>query len=406
MNTIVVIGAGHAGGSVVAFLRQFGHAGPVVLIGCEPIAPYQRPPLSKAFLKGDVGIDSLKLRPDAFYGDKAIDFRPGTIVEAIDAEAKTVSLQSGEQLAYDKLIIATGARARPLDVPGAQLKNVMSLRSAADAEALKLVLRPGARIAIVGAGYVGLEAAASAIALGASVVVIEREARVLARVASEPLSSFFQNFHQAQGAEIVCNEQVVGFEGDGTGVSGVRLAGGRLIDCDAAIVGIGAIANDELAREAGLACSNGIIVDGAAQTSDPNIFAIGDVTFRPAPIYDNQMLRIESVPNALEQARLAACAIAGRPSPAPEVPWFWSDQYDLKLQIAGIPIGADAIVVRRHADDAKLAVFHLRGRRLLAVEAVNAPAEFMVGKQLIASRKAIVPENLANPNVSMKEIGA
>ena len=235
--------------------------------------------------------------------------------------------------------------------------------------------------------------------------MVEREPRVLARVACETLSTFFQDYHRDRGVVFELDAGVEAFEGEGGRIVGVRLSDGRLIACDAALVGVGATPNDELAKDAGLECAGGVVVDEDARTADPHIFAIGDVAHRPLPLYD-RMFRLESVPNALEQAKQAAAAIAGRPAPAPETPWFWSDQYDLKLQIAGIPFEADQVIVRGDPAGARFAVFHLKGDRLLAVEAVNAPPEFMAGKMLIAQRKAVAPEKLRDMSVSMKNVAA
>ena len=402
---IVIIGAGHAGGTAAALLRQYGFAGAIALVGDEPIAPYQRPPLSKAWLKGEADANDLMLRDASFYPEHNIDLRLNTRVSRIDRTARTVVLESGEALAYDWIILATGARARPLPVPGADLAGVLSLRTAADAEHLKAAIGPGRRLAIIGGGYIGLEAAASARALGAEAVVIEREPRVLARVACEALSDFFQIYHRARGVTFELDAGVAAIEGAGGKVTGVRLTDGRLVACDAALVGVGALPNVELARDAGLTCVDGVVVDLEARTSDPAIFAIGDVTHRPLPLYD-RMFRLESVPNALEQAKQAAAAITGRPGPAPETPWFWSDQYDLKLQIAGLPFDADEILVRGEPASARFAVFHLKAGRLLAVEAVNAPPEFMAGKQLIGSRRQVARDRLADTSISMKEVAA
>ena len=402
---VVIIGAGHAGGTAAALLRQFGFKGAITLVGEETLAPYQRPPLSKAWLKGEADGDSLALKPESFYPDADITLTMGVAAAKIDRPAKIVSLSDGQTLSYNQLIIATGARARPLPVSGADLDGVMSLRSAEDAERLKAVLGAGKRLAVVGGGYIGLEAAASARALGAEAVVIEREPRILARVACETLSTFFTDYHRARGVAFELGAIIAGFEGANGRVTGVRLADGRLIACEAVLVGIGAIPNDELATEAGLQTTGGIVVDEHARTSDPAIFAIGDVTHRPLARYD-RMFRLESVANALEQARQAASVIAGRPVPPHEVTWNWSDQYDIKYQFAGLPFDVDSTVIRGDPASAKFAVFHLAGDVIQAVEAVNAPAEFMGGRQLIASRRPIVRARLADTAVSMKEVAA
>lgn len=402
---VVIVGAGHAGGSAAAFLRQYGHEGRIVLIGDEPLLPYQRPPLSKAWLKGEADADSLSLKPAEWYAENNVSLRLEGVAERINRSEKTVTLASGEAISYDFLILATGARARELPIPGSDLAGVMSLRTAADAELLKHALGEGKRMAVIGGGYVGLEAAASARALGAEATIIERESRVLARVACETLSTFFQDHHGARGVTFELNAGVAGFEGENGHVTGVKFSDGKVLACDVALVGVGAVPNDELAKDAGLDTANGVVVDLEARTADPSIFAIGDVTHRPLPLYERQF-RLESVPNALEQAKQAASAILGRPGPTPEVPWFWSDQYDLKLQIAGLPFEADRQIVRGDVAAAKFAVFHLKGDLLQAVEAVNAPPEFMAGKQLIAKRTPVNADKLADPSVSMKEVAA
>lgn len=403
---IVIAGAGHAGGSAAAMLRQLGWQGAITLIGEEPVPPYQRPPLSKAWLTGEATEESLALRPATFYPQATIDLRLEIRVTAIDRAAKTVALSDGSTLSYDYLILALGARARRLSVPGADLDGVLELRSAADADRLKAVLRPGAKMAVIGGGYIGLEAAASARALGAEVIIIERESRVLARVACAILSDFFQTFHRAQGVAIEVDAEVAALEGSDGRVTGVRLGDGRLIPCDAALIGVGAVANDQLARDAGLTCHNGIAVDLAARTDDPAIFAIGDCTSRPLPLYD-RIGRLESVPNALEQAKQAAALICDKPPPTPEVPWFWSDQYDLRLQIAGLPFDASEIVVRGDVGAGKFALFHLTADGTVqAVEAVNAATEFMGGRRIIARRKRLTRARIEDMSVSMQELAA
>ena len=404
-RTVVIIGAGHAGGTVAALLRQYSYQGPITLIGDEPIAPYQRPPLSKAWLKGEADADSLALKPPTFYEEVGIELIMGARVESIARTERSVRLADGRTYAYDTLIIATGARARSLPIPGADLRGVMTLRSAADAEGLKAALRPGKRLAVIGGGYIGLEAAASARALGAEAVVIEREPRILARVACEVLSTFFTDYHRVRGVAFEVGAIVEHLTGEAGRVTGVALADGRVIACDAVLIGVGAPPNDEIARAAGLDCAGGIAVNLEARTSDPNIFAIGDVSHRPLPHY-HRRFRLESVANALEQARQAAAAITGRPPPTPEVTWNWSDQYDLKYQFAGIPFDVDDILVRGDPTTAKFAVFHLAGDIIQAVEAVNAPAEFMAGRQLIAQSRPISRARLADVTVSMKEVAA
>lgn len=400
MTKILIIGAGHAGGSVAAFLRQYGHEGPIVLVGEEDAPPYQRPPLSKAWLKGEADLEALLLRPLSFYAEQGIEFRPSTVAVSVDPEAKTVAFHDGSSEFYDVLVLATGSTARKLPVPGGDHPDLLELRTLKDAERLKAVLGPGKRLAVVGGGYVGLEAAASARALGAEAVVIERAPRVLARVASETLSAFFTAQHRAHGVEIMTGAEVVAVAHDG-----VTLADGSVVQADAVLVGVGALACDSLARSAGLRCDDGVVVDEQARTSDPAIFAVGDMTRRPIPVHGGVSHRLESVPNALEQAKQAAAAIVGRPGQAAEVPWFWSDQYDFKLQIAGLPFDADRQVVRGDPTAGGFAVFHLNGDRVVCVEAVNAPPEFMAGKQLIGKGTSVDVAKLADQAVSMKAVG-
>lgn len=400
MTKILIIGAGHAGGSVAALLRQYGHEGPIVLAGEEAAPPYQRPPLSKAWLKGEAAGDDLLLRPLSFYDEQGITLRTGVTATAIDRGETQVRFSDGSVEAYDVLVLATGSTARKLAIPGADRPDLLELRTLEDAERLKAALRPGVRLAVVGGGYVGLEAAASARALGAEVVVLERMDRVLARVASETLSTFFSDLHRAHGVEIRTGVEVTAFE-DG----GVRLADGSQVAADVVLVGVGGLACDGLARAAGLTCDNGVVVDETARTSDPAIYAVGDMTLRPLPVHGGRMQRLESVPNALEQAKQVAAAITGRAAPVPEVPWFWSDQYEVKLQIAGLPHDADRQLVRGDPADGRFAVFHLNGDRVVCVEAVNAPAEFMGGRQLIGRATPVDPVKLADPAVSMKTVG-
>jgi 3-phenylpropionate/trans-cinnamate dioxygenase ferredoxin reductase subunit len=400
---VVIVGAGHAGGSAAAFLRQYGWTGSIIVVGEEPLPPYQRPPLSKAWLKGEANEEDLALRPDSFYAEENIALRLDTRVGAIDRWNRQVCIGS-ERLGYDRLILATGARPRALPLPGAELEGVLALRSVADAEALKAALGPGKKLAVIGGGYIGLEAAASARALGAEAIVIEREPRLLARVACAALSEFFLSYHRGRGVSFALAAQVTGIEGKDGKASAIAFANGHPIACDAVLVGVGAIPNDDIARAAELDCQDGILVDLMARTSDPKISAIGDCTRRPLPIY-GQVGRLESVPNALEQAKQAAADICGREQPPGEVPWFWSDQYDLKLQIAGLPLNTARTVIRGEPRFGRFAVFHLtEDGRVQCVEAVNSPAEFMGGRILIGSRKPVSADRLRDISVPMKAV--
>jgi len=401
---VVIVGAGHAGGSAAAFLREYGFAGGVTLVGEEAVLPYQRPPLSKAWLKGEANEDHLILRPTAYYANSHIDVRLATSVVAIDRASRAVKLRDGQSLPYDWLILATGSTLRRIRAPGAELAGILLLRTTVDADQLKAAIRPGCKLAVIGGGYIGLEVAACARYLGADVTVIESEARVLSRTSSAPLAEFFQNYHRSKGVHLELNARVNGFVGRDSHVAGVSLADGRTIACDAALVGVGALGNDQLARDAGLACDDGIVVDDHARTADDRIFAIGDCTRRPLPRY-GKMVRLESVPNALEQAKFAASAICGRPPPASEVPWFWSDQFDLRLQIAGLAFDVAETVIRGDPNDAKFAVFHLAADgRLQAVEAVNSTPEYMTGRLLIGKAKPVDRARLVDRTVPIKQL--
>ena len=403
---VVIVGAGHAGGAAAALLRQYGWTGPITLIGEEPLPPYQRPPLSKAWLTGEADAAGLLLRPDAFYPANAITLRLSQRVTAIDRAARCVRLASGEAVAYDRLILALGARPRTLDLPGTALRGVQVLRNAADANRLQTALVPGARLVVIGGGYIGLEVAASARAIGVAVTVIEREPHVLARVASPALSACFERVHAQRGVRLELNATVEALEGSAGAVAAVRLRDGRAIACDVVLIGVGAGPDDGLARAAGLVCDGGIVVDAAARSSDPAIHAIGDCTCRPLPLYGRTM-RLESVPSALEMAKQAAADLCGRKPPMPEVPWFWSDQFDLRLQIAGLPFDAVETVLRGGPEPGDFAVFHLAADGAVrAVEAVNAPAEFMAGKMMIARRHRVAAALLRDPARSLQQLAA
>ena len=402
---IVVLGAGHAGGSVVAFLRQFGATAPITLVGDEAALPYQRPPLSKAWLKGETTEAKLLLRPEKFYADQNIALRLGARAARIDRENRALVLQDGDRLNYSHLIVATGARARRL--PGLDdLGGILHLRTMQDAEQIRQAMQPDGTLVVVGGGYVGLEVAATARSFGMNVVVVERENRLLARVASEPFGSFIEDSFRHRGVRIELGCTIETFENEAGRISAVRLSNGNRIACNAVLIGIGAVPNDELMREAGLICSDGVTVDHAARTSDEAIFAIGDCTCRPLPLYDTSG-RLESVPNAVEQARQAAAAICQRALPKPEVPWFWSDQFDLRIQIAGLRIGVTESIVRGDPASSSFAVFHLdKDAAVRAVEAVNATTDFMAGKQFINQGKRVVREKLSNAALSLQDIAA
>ena len=403
---VTIIGAGHGAGQLVASLRTEGFAGGIRLIGDELHLPYQRPPLSKAFLKGEAGIEAVTLRPQEFYDKSNVELILGLRAQAIETATRSVHLSDGRRLSYDMLVLATGTRARALPIPGASLRGIHTLRTIEDSLALKTGLRPGARLAVVGGGYIGLEVAASAKKLGASVIVLEALERLMGRVASPVMSEHFLKVHREHGVDVRLATAVEAFRGSGhSGVEAVVVRGGAAIPVDIVLVGIGAVPNTELAETAGLASANGITVDDFMHTSDPHILAIGDCCNHPS-LFTGGRLRLESVQGAVDQAHTAARTIAGKPAPYDKVPWFWSDQYDEKLQIAGLPMVDDETIVRRHPDPRHLSVFHLRSGRLTAVESVNSGKDYMTGRRLMESKAAIRADRLADPAAGLKELTA
>lgn len=399
---VVIVGAGQAGAQVAFSLRQWGYGGGIVLVGDEPSPPYERPPLSKDFLKGELAEDKLYFKTAAWYADNRIELRVGQRVAAVDRARGVVRLEDGAELAWHVLVLATGSVPRKLPVPGADLAGVFELRTIADTHALRPCLKPGARLVVVGAGYIGLEVAAVARTLGLEVTVLEAESRVLARVAGPVVSEFFEAEHRRHGVDLRCGAKLRAFEGEGR-LEAALLADGTRIPCDAAVVGVGITPCDGLARDCGIECDDGIVVDRDARTSVARVFAVGDCATRPLVHYGRRG-RLESVHNAIEQGKLAAAAILGRDRPAEDVPWFWSDQYDLKLQIAGLSHGHDRIVVRGDPASRRFAAFYLQSGRLIAVDAIGSPMEFMASRQLIARAAAPDAARLGDPAVSMKEI--
>ena len=402
---IIIVGGGQAAAQACASLRQYCFTGGITLIGDETALPYQRPPLSKAYMKGEMAEERLYFKPAEWYADQAIDVRLSTRVKAIDRSARTVETETGETLGYDGLILATGSRPRAIPISGADLSGVFDLRDLKDVDAIRPHMLPGQRLVIIGAGYIGLEAAAVANALGLGVTVLEMAPRVLARVTSPVISEFFEAEHRQQGVDIRTGAAVSALKGDGTKVTTVGLADGTEIAADLVLVGIGIVPNMELAQAAGLTCDTGIVTDRDARTSDPHIFAAGDCASRPL-IHYGRTGRLESVHNAIEQGKLAAAAVMGKKRPPEDCPWFWSDQYDLKLQIAGLSTDYDELVVRGDPESRKFAVFYLRAGHLIAVDAINSPPEFLMAKRLIMSGARLAPEALSDTSRNMKEIAA
>lgn len=401
-QTVAIAGAGHAAGQVVATLRQKKFDGIIKLIGEEPWLPYQRPPLSKKFLAGELEAERLHFKPESFYDDPGIEVRLDTRIDAIDRGSKTLHTTAGEAITFDRLVIATGARPRLLEVPCVELDGIHYLRTIADVNAIRTQLTTGARLAIVGAGYIGLEVAAVASQMGADVTVIEMEDRVMSRVVPPSLSEFYEKEHTSHGVKLVLSTGVAGFSGDGN-VNAVNLSNGEEIAADLVVIGIGIVPNTELASDAGLDVENGIVVDDHCRTSDPDIFAVGDCTQHPNDILGYRV-RLESVHNAVEQAKTAASNICGEDSRYAQVPWFWSDQYDLKLQIAGLSQGYDEVIIRGEPDSRSFSCLYLHDGALIAVDAVNSPKDFMQSKALIAARAVIDPGLLANTENELKSI--
>lgn len=399
-DTIVIVGGGQAADQVVASLRQGGSRAPISIFGEEDHLPYQRPPLSKAYLAGDLPLERLYFRSDETYTQSDVKLHLGTQVTGIDRQARTIDTGHGETFSYSKLILATGSRVRRIVCDGARLGNIHYLRNIADVDRLAPHLRKSRRLAIVGAGYVGLEVAAVAATLGLAVTVIDIARRVLSRVAGEKISSFFEGIHRSAGVEFRLENGIGAFEG-GSNVEAIRFEDGSSLATDFVLVGIGILPNEELAQSAGLKTENGIWVDEYAQTEDPNIYAIGDCTYHPnAPV--GRRLRLESVHNAVEQAKAAAASICGTPKPYAQFPWFWSDQYDVKLQTVGLSQGADLSIVRGDPSARRFAVFYLKDGMLIAVDAVNSAAEFMSTKLLLAEGITPDPGVLADAEVSLK----
>jgi 3-phenylpropionate/trans-cinnamate dioxygenase ferredoxin reductase subunit len=401
-ETFIIVGAGHAAGQAAASLRQKCFEGRIVIIGDEPWIPYQRPPLSKKFLAGDLEIERLYFKPERFYPEHNIDLVLSTRVTELDTDTKAIRTADGETVEYDKLLLTTGGRVREIPVPGNDLGGVHYLRNIADVKEIQGGFLDGSRLVIVGAGYIGLEVAAVAVKRGLDVTVLETEERALSRVTAPEVSEFFERVHQAAGVKLEFGRMVSEFGGSSR-LEKVVCADGSEFAADLAIVGIGIIPNIELAEAAGISCENGIVVNEFCETSAPDVYAAGDCTFHPNELF-GRCVRLESVHNALEQAKTAATAMCGEPVAYAEAPWFWSDQYDIKLQITGLNQGYDQVVVRGDRDTDSFAAFYLQDRRLLAVDAINSPREFMLGKKLVAARAKLSPEELADPKKDFKEL--
>lgn len=401
-KTVVVVGASHAGAQAVDSLRRDGFAGRIVLVGEESGAPYQRPPLSKKYLLGELPLERLAIRQPVFYEQHRIDLLTGVRVTRIEPNARMVALSHGAPIAYDDLILCVGSRVRKLVCPGAELAGVHYVRTVDDVARLQAEMSAGNKLVVIGAGYIGLETAASARKLGLNVTVLEMAERCLNRVTAPVVSEFYARKHAQEGVRLLTNTRVDALVGE-TQVTGVRCGDGSVIPADIVVVGVGIVPDTELAKSAGLACDNGIVVDERCRTSVPHIYAAGDCTNHPSVRYGYRV-RLESVDNAVEQARVAAAHICGKEIPHAHTPWFWSDQYDVKLQTAGLMQGHDQQVVRGDPDSGHFSVWYLKAGELLAVDAINRPGDFIIGKRWIGERKRPDVAKLADVNVDLKTI--
>ena len=401
MGHIVVIGAGQAGAACVAKLRGLGYQGAITMVGDEPVFPYQRPPLSKKYLLGELTLERLYLRPASFYQDNQITVHTGQRVQAIDRHAKSVQL-TNETLTYDHLVLATGSAPRRLPAAiGGDLRGVFTVRDLADADAMAPYFQPGAKVLIVGGGYIGLEAAAVAAAKGLQVVLVEMAPRILQRVAAPETSAYFRDLHSRHGVDIREAVGLQGLQGSDGHVSGATLSDGTELAVDFVIVGVGIAPATELAQAAGLELDNGIAADQHGRTSDPHIWTAGDCASFP---HQGGRIRLESVPNAIDMAECVAENIMGAEKTYVPQPWFWSDQYDVKLQIAGLNTGYDRVVARAGDKPGAASFWYFAGAQLLAVDAANDPRAYMIGKRLIDAGKTVPIDVVADPASDLKAL--
>lgn len=397
----VIIGAGQGGYQVAASLREYGYQEPITIVGDEPQLPYQRPPLSKAYLLGDTTAERLLLRPQNYYEKHTIEVVTGARVVSVDRQASRVSLASGSTLPYDHLVLATGARNRKLPVEGADLDGVLYLRTLAEADAIKERFSAAQAIVVAGAGFIGLELAAVASKFGKKVYVIEALSRVMSRAVTPAISEFYASAHAQFGNEVLLNARMQSIQGKNGHVVGVTLNDGRTLPADLVLVGIGIEPVAELAADCGLPVANGVSVNARLETADPKVSAIGDCASFP-DAWTGQVIRLESVQNAVDQGRCVAHRITGKPADYNAVPWFWSDQRDLKLQMVGLTGGCDRTAIRGNPAERAFSVFCYRGDKLLGIESVNRPADHMFGRRLLAAGAAVTAEEAADPSFDFK----
>jgi 3-phenylpropionate/trans-cinnamate dioxygenase ferredoxin reductase subunit len=402
LESVVIVGAGQAAIQLAHSLRAKKFDGAITIIGAESYPAYQRPPLSKGFLKGDLPEERLFLKPATYYENKDIELIMGVTVSVIDRQQKKVLCSNGEEYTFDKLIIATGSRPRLLpELEG--IKNVAVMRDIEDAKSLKAKLPDIKRLVLVGGGYIGLEAAAVVRQMDIEVIVLERMPKLLARVTGDEIADYFLNLHQDNGVDVRLNSEVEEFVINDQRVTAVKLNDGESIQADMVMLGIGVLPNQELAVAAGLECNNGIVVNADALTSDPNIYAIGDCSMRPL-VGQTGKLRLESVPNAIDQAEIVANNIIGLDRPAFDPPWFWSDQYKTKIQTVGLFSGFTDTIVRGDRDGGKFAVFYFEGDQFIAVDAINDPQSFMASKQILKMDMGLTKSMVMDENISMMDI--
>src|SRR5438105_5296907 len=399
---VVIVGAGHAGFQLGASLRQGGFDGAIVLLSDERVLPYQRPPLSKDYLDGKIGVDLLLMRPEAFYRDHRIDYLPGAPAAEIDRAGRQLRLASGERLGYDHLVLATGARNRVPPLPGIELDGVSYLRNLAETDELRQRLAAAEHIVVIGAGFIGLESAAVARGKGKPVHILELTDRVMGRVVCPVTSEFFAAAHRQNGVEFSFGAQAVRIAGEARRVDHLELASGDRLKADLVLVSIGVVPNGELAAAAGLAVANGIVVDEELSTADGNISAIGDCAAFPCRHAAGQPTRLEAVQNAADHARCVADRLVGKPHPYGALPWFWSEQGKLRLQIAGLTTGHDRTVLRGAIESGEFSVFCYKGGALLGVESINRPADHAHARRLLAAGRQVTPEQAADDGFDLR----